>query len=119
RALPKLDKASPLRELSLGPLLPRAMRGPQPALALQNLTDFQIRNPQAAEQFQQLYSSSPDSALNATGRETFEAIAMLQSIQKQPYRPAGGADYPRGRLGDSLRQIAQLLKADVGVELAF
>jgi uncharacterized protein (DUF1501 family) len=44
---------------------------------------------------------------------------MLQSIQKQPYTPADGADYPRGRFGDSLRQIAQLIKADVGVEMAF
>ena len=39
---------------------------------------------------------------------------MLQSIQKQPYTPAAGADYPRGRFGDSLQQIAQLIKADVG-----
>ena len=44
---------------------------------------------------------------------------MLQSIQKQPYTPAAGAAYPRGRFGDSLRQIAQLIKADVGVEMAF
>src|ERR1043166_9283106 len=53
------------------------------------------------------------------GRETFEAIAMLQAIQKQTYTPAGGAEYPRGRLGDSLRQIAQLIKSGVGVEMAF
>jgi uncharacterized protein (DUF1501 family) len=44
---------------------------------------------------------------------------MLQSIRKQPYTPAGGAQYPRGRFGDSLRQIAQLIKADAGVEMAF
>ena len=57
--------------------------------------------------------------LQAAGRETFEAVAMLQSIQKQPYTPAGGAEYPRGPFGDSLQQIAQLIKADVGVEMAF
>jgi uncharacterized protein (DUF1501 family) len=44
---------------------------------------------------------------------------MLQAVQKQPYRPAGGAEYPRGRFGDSLRQIAQLVKAEVGLEMAF
>jgi uncharacterized protein (DUF1501 family) len=32
---------------------------------------------------------------------------------------AAGADYPRGPLGDALRQIAQLVKADVGLEVAF
>jgi len=119
RALPKAEKASPLRALSLGPVLPRAMRGLEPALAVQNLADFQIRNPQAAQAFEQLYHNASDPALQATGRETFEAISMLQAVQKQPYQPADGADYPRGRLGDSLRQIAQLIKADVGVELAF
>jgi uncharacterized protein (DUF1501 family) len=95
------------------------MRGPEPALALQNLADFQIRNPQAAQAFEQLYRDTGDPTLQATGRETFEAISMLQAVQKQPYQPAAGADYPRGRLGESLRQIAQLIKADVGVEVAF
>src|SRR5579872_1709161 len=119
RALPKQDRGSPLRALSLGPVLPRAMRGPQPALALQSVGDFQIRNAEAAKTFEQLYSETHDAALQATGRETFEAIAMLQTVQKQPYQPAAGAAYPGGKFGDSLRQIAQLIKADVGVELAF
>src|SRR6185295_11180284 len=43
----------------------------------------------------------------------------LQSIQKQPYTPASGAAYPRGRFGESLKQIAQLIKSGVGVEMAF
>jgi len=119
RALPKQDHGSPLRALSLGPVLPRAMRGAQPALALQSVGDFQIRNAEAAKTFEQLYSETHDPALQAAGRETFEAIAMLQTVQKQPYQPAAGAAYPGGKFGDSLRQIAQLIKADVGVELAF
>lgn len=119
RALPKAEKSSPLRALSLGPVLPRAMQGPQPALALQNIGDFQIRNAQAAKTFEQLYTEAHDPLLQATGRETFEAVAILQAVQKQPYQPAGGAEYPRGRFGDSLRQVAQLIKADVGLELAF
>jgi uncharacterized protein (DUF1501 family) len=119
RALPPLKpgKISPMRALSMGPVLPRVMRGNKPALALQNIGDFQIRNAEAAKQFEQLYLKTGDRALNATGRETFEAMAMLQAIQKTPYHPA--ADYPRGRFGDCLRQIAQLIKADVGLEMAF
>jgi uncharacterized protein (DUF1501 family) len=120
RALPPSipsEKASPLRALSMGAVLPRVMRGNKPALALQNIGDFQIRNAQAAKDFEQLYLETGDHALNATGRETFEAMAILQAIQKTPYRPE--AEYPRGRFGDCLRQIAQLIKADVGVEMAF
>jgi uncharacterized protein (DUF1501 family) len=44
---------------------------------------------------------------------------MLQSIQKQAYTPAGGAEYPRSNFGNSLKQIAQLIKSNVGMEMAF
>jgi uncharacterized protein (DUF1501 family) len=120
RSLPKsAAKESPVRAVSLGPILPRAMRGPQPAVALQSIGAFQVRNEQAAKEFQEMYSGASDPVLRATGRETFEAVAMLQSIQKQPYAPAAGADYPRGQFGDSLKQIAQLIKSNVGMEMAF
>ena len=97
RALPKEPgQISPVRAIALGPVLPRAMRGPKAAIALQSIDAFQVRNPQAAREFQQLYLESTDSVLQATGRETFEAC-----------------------FGDSLRQAAQLIKSDVGVEMAF
>ena len=119
RALLKAEKESPLRAVSLGPVLPRALRGMQPALAVQSVDDFQIRNAKAAQELEHLYLSASDRALQTTGRETFEAVALLQAVQKQGYQPARGAEYPRGRFGESLRQIAQLIKADVGMELAF
>jgi uncharacterized protein (DUF1501 family) len=95
------------------------MRGHNPALAVQSLNDFQIRSAGASKVFESLYKEAPDKALHATGQETFEAMSMLQSIQKQFYSPANGATYPGGRFGASLKQIAQLIKADVGVEMAF
>jgi len=124
RALPPAPangegRVSPVRALALGPVLPRSMSGPNPAVALQNINSFQVRDAEAAKAFRQLYLETKDPLLNATGRETFEAVSILQAVQKQPYTPADGADYPRGRLGDSLRQVAQLIKADVGVEMAF
>jgi len=119
RALPPAGgpRVSPIRAVSLGPVLPRAMRGGRPAIALQNIGDFQVRNAQAAKAFEELYLETSDPGLHAAGRETFEAVSLLQAIQKTPYQPA--AEYPRGHFGDSLRQIAQLIKADVGVEMAF
>ena len=120
RALPVIEgKVSPVRAVALGPVLPRAMSGERPAVALQTLAGFQVRDARAAQEFERLYAAAQDPVLGGVGRETFEAVAMLQSIQKQAYVPAAGADYPRGRFGDSLRQIAQLIKADVGMEMAF
>jgi uncharacterized protein (DUF1501 family) len=66
-----------------------------------------------------MYGSTADQVLNGTGRETFEAIKLVQSIQKIPYAPANGAVYPGNRLGQSMLQIARLIKSDVGLEVAF
>jgi uncharacterized protein (DUF1501 family) len=120
RALPQAQgKESPVRAISLGATVARTMAGPQPALALQNIGAFQVRNEEAAHEFEQMYLAAKDPILQATGRETFEAMALLQSIQRQPYSPAAGAVYPASPFGNSLKQIAQLIKADVGVEMAF
>ena len=120
RALPREQgKVSPVRAVALGAVLPRTLQGPEPAISLASIGAFQVKDAAAARQFEQMYVDSKDASLAATGRETFEAMAMLQSIQKQQYAPANGAEYPRGRFGDSLKQIAQLIKSDVGVEMAF
>jgi uncharacterized protein (DUF1501 family) len=57
--------------------------------------------------------------LHGTGRETFEAVRMLKSAHASRLAPANGAAYPRSRLGESLRQIAQLIRAEVGLEIGF
>jgi uncharacterized protein (DUF1501 family) len=120
RAIPaEHGKVSPVRAVALGPVLPRTLAGPNPAVALQTIAGFQVRNAAAAQQFEEMYADSRDPLLAAAGRETFEAVSVLQKIQKQPYVPAAGVSYPRGRLGNSLLQIAQLIKADVGLEMAF
>jgi uncharacterized protein (DUF1501 family) len=108
---------SPVRAVAMGSALPRAMRGRNNAVAIENLNSFQVRNDGASKVFQAMYADSPDAVLNGTGRETFEAVKLLQSIEKQPYH--AGAEYPKGRFGDSLQQIARLIKSDVGVEVAF
>ncbi len=119
RALPKVQgKESPVRALSLGSQVARTLRGPEPALALQSIAGFQVRNEQAAKQFMDMYASSKDPVMQAAGRETFEAAALLQAVQKNPYTPANGASYV-GPFGNSLKQVAQLIKADVGLEMAF
>ena len=58
-----------------------------------------------------MYEQSVDSVLHGTGNETFEAVKMLQAADPEKYLPRRGANYPSGRFGDSLRQVAQLIKA--------
>lgn len=120
RALPKVEgKTSPVRAVSLGPTLARSMAGRNSAIALQSIGGFRVQDAKIASQFEEMYTQSKDPLIRAAGRETFEAVSMLQAIQRRPYTPADGAKYPGGPFGDSMRQIAQLIKSDVGVEMAF
>ena len=118
------DPPAPFRAIALGGSLPRMLSGPSPAIAIDNVNNFGVggNNPNAqpvANTFEAMYADSVDSVLHGTGRETFEAVKMLKAADPGRYTPAPGANYPRGRFGDSLRQVAQLLKANLGVEVAF
>ena len=95
------------------------MRGHNEAVSINNLNDFKIRDARGADTFESMYDGTLDKVLNGTGRETFDAVKILQSLQQQPYKPQGGATYPNGRFAQALMQIAQLIKADVGLEVAF
>jgi len=120
RALPPVRGAkSPVRAVSLGASLPRTLRGANEAVAIESLRSFQVRDANAAKIFESLYLATDDQVLNGTGKETFAAVSILKKVQGSPYTPANGAVYPGALFGDSLRQIAQLIKADVGVEVAF
>ena len=115
---------SPFRAIALGSALPRMLSGTAPAVAVSNVNDFGVggRNPQAqplSNTFEAMYDRSVDTVLHGTGQETFDAVKMLKSADPQKYTPAPGANYPRGPLGNAMRQIAQLMKADLGVEVAF
>jgi uncharacterized protein (DUF1501 family) len=109
--------AAPFRAVALTPTLPRSLAGRAPALAMAGIAPFAVRGGGSA--FERMYAPEAAGMLDETGRETFEALAVLRRADPGRHAPAAGASYPRGRWGDSLRQVAQLVKADVGLELAF
>jgi len=119
RAMTPEKSASPVRAVGLGPELPHALRGHNEAVAIGSLNDFKVRDDRGASAFQNMYESSHDQILNGTGREAFDAVKRVQAVEKNAYTPAGGARYPNGKLGQSLLQIARLIKANVGLEVAF
>jgi uncharacterized protein (DUF1501 family) len=123
-SLPNPSDKAPFRAIAMGPSLPRILSGPEPAVAVNNINDFGVggRNPNAvplANSFEAMYAQSVDAVLHGTGQETFDAVKMLKSADPAKYSPAVGADYPKGRFGDSVKQLAQLIKANLGVQVAF
>jgi uncharacterized protein (DUF1501 family) len=120
QAMPE-EKASPFRAVAFGPYLPRTLQGTAPAVAIADLKQFKMNGPQQTVEggFEAMYAQTLDHALRGVGAETFEAIDQLKKINPDTYQPENGAQYPKGRFGQSLMEIAELFKADVGLEVAF
>jgi len=121
---PQSGRPSAFRAVALGTQVPRTLQGKIPAIAVNNLADFSVggKGPQMSpisNAFQEMYDQSTDAVLHGTGQETFEAVRMLKAADPAHYQPAAGVVYPNGPFGNSLKQIAQLLKANLGVEAAF
>lgn len=119
----KEKDASPFRAISMTQQMPRALQGRAQVLAMSNLSNFAIRAGRSSSSvqggFEAIYSRDKNEMLAETGRETFDAINYLKEANPAQYKPENGAQYPQGQLGRSLLQIAQLIKAGVGLEIAF
>ena len=112
------------RAVALGTDVPRTLAGKIPALAIGNVQDFAIggRGPKPAPTsaaFEAMYDQSSDSVLHSAGDSTFEAIKMLRATDPAHYAPDPSAQYPEGPFAKNMKQIAQLLKANLGLEAAF
>jgi uncharacterized protein (DUF1501 family) len=112
------------RALALGAQVPRTLAGSVPALAISNVSNFAVGGhvgaaSPAAGAFEAMYSDTGDSIFHSTGEATFEAVKMLRAADPAQYKPAAGIDYPNSEFGNNMKQIAQLLKANLGVEAAF
>ena len=103
--------ASAFRAVSLTPTLPRSLAGPASAVAMQRVADFGIRGGRATPEIEELFAD--------LYKDTFDAVKTLRSATSQQYTPADGVRYPNSPLSQALQQIAQLIKSDVGVEVAF
>ncbi|MGA2807549.1 MAG: DUF1501 domain-containing protein [Terracidiphilus sp.] len=112
------------RAIALGAQVPRTLMGRIEALAIDNVLDFNVGGrgsspAPASEAFQAMYDSSSDSLLHTAGESTFEAVKMLRATDPAHYVPTPGAIYPNTQFGNAMKQIAQLMKANLGVEAAF
>jgi uncharacterized protein (DUF1501 family) len=119
----RADETTAFRAVALGPQLPRVLQGTAPAIAVNQVSQFGIRGGGNSEalgaSFEAQYAAAADRVLNGIGREAFDAIRMLKVADPSKYQPAHGAEYPRSPFGQALKQIAQLTKAGVGLEVAF
>jgi len=113
-------KGSPFQAVAMTPQTPRILEGDSPTVAMNSIDEFTIRtNGTQAERIEALYRTGSADVVHAAGGEMFEAMKILKAANPQQYVAENSADYPRSPFGQHLKQIAQLIKADVGLEIAF
>jgi len=113
-------KVTPFRAVSLTQQTPRILEGRAETVAMNNLNEFSVRaTGSQADRLEALYRTGSADLVHGAGAEMFDAVKMLKSADPQKYQPRNGAKYPRSQFGQRLLQIAQLIKADVGLEIAF
>lgn len=113
---------SPFRAIAVSTDVPRTLTGSVPAVALKSIGDFRQLDAfdrRSDDPFEEMYDASSNSAIRGAGKEAFNAMQMLRASSPGKYIPAAGAKYPASPFGQSLRQIAQLMKSNYGVEAAF
>jgi uncharacterized protein (DUF1501 family) len=110
-------EASPFRAVAFSANMPRSLMGPAPAVAMTRISDFGLRagssSSDVTRAFEEMYGHAE------TGKETFEALEILKKARPQQLSPSNGAVYPGSSYGQALMQIGQLIKSDVGIEMAF
>ncbi|MGQ0539987.1 MAG: DUF1501 domain-containing protein [Gemmatimonadaceae bacterium] len=114
------QRGSPFRAVAMTAQTPRILEGSAPAVAMGSLGAFTVRaDGDAAARLEALYRTGEADLVHGAGRDMFEAVKMLRAADPQRYQPENGADYPRSQFGQRLREIAQLIKSGVGLEVAF
>jgi uncharacterized protein (DUF1501 family) len=127
RALPAAGgEASLMRAVALGKQVPHCLRGENEVIAIGNLQQFNIEDQSAAAIMQSMYATTPDASVGRTGKDAFEAMKVIRSIQDTTPNTQAAARVPGAQLigqsgdfGRNLQQLARLLKAEAGVEVAF
>lgn len=118
----KPNESSPLRAVAFTPTVPDSLRGATSAIALTSLEEFRLATDRVrAEAFssslKRMYDMDKD-AVTQAGKETLDVLDTLNKLDLKSYKSSGAAAYPASDLGNGLKQVAMLLKAEVGLEVA-
>ncbi|MBI2987175.1 MAG: DUF1501 domain-containing protein [Deltaproteobacteria bacterium] len=108
---------TPFRAVALTSRLPRILAGSTPALTMTAAEEFRLRNESFAAALQRLYATAQDPFLQQGSRSLFDGMEVMKQVAASVPSATGG--YPAGRFGGSLREISRLIKANVGLEIAF
>ncbi len=116
------DRATSLSAISIGSTMPESLRGAPAASVLESLEDLELKtrsgkSETVARVLSRLYGNDA-TLLGKQGSETVDLLKRVRDIREKKYAPESGADYPDEKLANGLKEVARLIKADVGLEVA-
>lgn len=116
RFAPKL-KGGPLSAIALGKTRPTCLWGAPSSLTMESFDAFDIGDspPTFLPALAELYALEKN-ALGSAGADAITAMDRIGELRGQDYAPAHDATYPEGEFGDRLGQVAQMVKARMGLE---
>ena len=108
--------AAALSAVAVGTTRPESLRGAPAGAVMQTLADFSFGedDPAIMDQLARLYAVQAG-PLRVAAADTIEAVRRLRAIRGQDDPPAHGAVYPDTDFGRGLREVARLIRADVGL----
>ena len=118
-------EGSPFRAVSSTSSLPRSFYGKNETLSISDLQSFSLKatgknnSSNVSKSFESLYDSNNESLLNKTSKDSFEALKILNQKNISSYKAKDGINYPNSPLGNALKQLAVLIKMDIGLEVGF
>ena len=116
-------ESTPFQAVAMTPATPKILYGPAYSLTVENLENLKVAQGNALsatnQGFESLYREAQQEVIQNTGAKSLDAVRILEEARVSAIRPGPGVAYPRSPLGFSLKQIAQLIKAGVGLEVAF
>ncbi len=114
--------SSPLAAVAIGTTLPESLHGAEVAAVLASLDEVGLRAPHgatdhASRALAALYRGDAG-LLRQPGLEAIRLLDRVEAIKASAYVPANGAVYPDDAFATGLREVARLVKAGLGLEVA-
>lgn len=106
-----------LSAIALSKAMPEVLRGAPAATVMDSIDTFSLGKNAGTFQAElgKLYQDDP-TLLASAARDTLQALDRVGELTKSSYRPQNGVEYGDFSFAKSLKQAAQLIRAQVGVE---
>ncbi|WP_372365500.1 DUF1501 domain-containing protein [Candidatus Uabimicrobium sp. HlEnr_7] len=108
--------------VAMGTTIPECLRGAPNINVIQNLGDLKIQtasgnSKSAIDAIAKMYGNQAN-VLNQQGKDTLRLLEKIENLQKNNYTPENNAEYPQTKFGNELREVARIVKAQLGLQVA-